>query len=265
MSELLGAALGSAVSGGLGLIGNAINYNYQKNLASQQNQYNIDMWKMQAEYNSPQAQMQRFQEAGLNPNLIYGQGNNGNMSQPPQMVTPEAPEVSKSMQEIGKAFNVENLRTIIANRKKVEEEAHQERLATKNMQDERAALHRLSFAYDYDLTSGRYIPASVGVIRETGLPPYELPTDIARMNKYLASVDPRMQSLASQRAYLSPQIWMANYEKEHYPISYWVGTAGKGAKAVGDITSVFNPSRYLMPLGEKTRGFITPSGRLLKY
>lgn len=30
-------------------------------------------WAMQNEYNSPRAQMQRFQEAGLNPHLIYGQ------------------------------------------------------------------------------------------------------------------------------------------------------------------------------------------------
>lgn len=30
-------------------------------------------WQMQNEYNSPAAQMQRFREAGLNPNLIYGQ------------------------------------------------------------------------------------------------------------------------------------------------------------------------------------------------
>jgi hypothetical protein len=35
-------------------------------------------WNLQNEYNSPQAQMKRFQEAGLNPNLIYGQGNSGN-------------------------------------------------------------------------------------------------------------------------------------------------------------------------------------------
>lgn len=31
-------------------------------------------WNMVNEYNSPQAQMQRFKDADLNPNLIYGQG-----------------------------------------------------------------------------------------------------------------------------------------------------------------------------------------------
>lgn len=36
----------------------------------------------QLEYNTPKNQMARFQEAGLNPNLIYGQGNPGNQSTP---------------------------------------------------------------------------------------------------------------------------------------------------------------------------------------
>ena len=36
------------------------------------------MWNMQNEYNKPINQMARFNEAGLNPNLIYGQGNAGN-------------------------------------------------------------------------------------------------------------------------------------------------------------------------------------------
>jgi len=34
----------------------------------------------QNEYNSPEAQMQRFRQAGLNPALIYSQGNAGNMA-----------------------------------------------------------------------------------------------------------------------------------------------------------------------------------------
>ena len=33
---------------------------------------NIEFWKMQNQYNTPAAQMQRLKDAGLNPNLIYG-------------------------------------------------------------------------------------------------------------------------------------------------------------------------------------------------
>lgn len=35
---------------------------------------NRENWRMQNEYNSPQQQMQRLKEAGLNPNLVYGNG-----------------------------------------------------------------------------------------------------------------------------------------------------------------------------------------------
>lgn len=34
----------------------------------------INFWRMQNIYNSPEEQMKRFQRAGLNPNLIYGNG-----------------------------------------------------------------------------------------------------------------------------------------------------------------------------------------------
>lgn len=43
-------------------------------LAQQQQNWNVDLWNMQNEYNTPAAQMQRYQGAGLNPNLIYGSG-----------------------------------------------------------------------------------------------------------------------------------------------------------------------------------------------
>lgn len=47
----------------------------QIKLKELENQFNLDVWNMQNEYNTPAAQMLRFQDAGLNPNLIYGQSN----------------------------------------------------------------------------------------------------------------------------------------------------------------------------------------------
>lgn len=41
----------------------------------QQRKDAMEDWMMQQEYNSPKNQMARFKEAGLNPNLIYGQTN----------------------------------------------------------------------------------------------------------------------------------------------------------------------------------------------
>lgn len=58
------------------------------NLKQLEYQQNVDMWNRQNEYNSPAAQMQRFASAGLNPNLIYQQGNPGNASSAPQFSAP---------------------------------------------------------------------------------------------------------------------------------------------------------------------------------
>lgn len=49
-----------------------------ENAAEAQNEAQIRFWNMQNEYNKPVNQMKRFEEAGLNPNLIYTQGNAGN-------------------------------------------------------------------------------------------------------------------------------------------------------------------------------------------
>jgi hypothetical protein len=48
------------------------------NLAKYQYSTDVDMWNKANDYNSPKSQMGRFKEAGLNPNLIYGQGTSGN-------------------------------------------------------------------------------------------------------------------------------------------------------------------------------------------
>lgn len=45
-------------------------------------QRSVEQWNAQNLYNSPEAQMARFKSAGLNPHLIYGQGNPGNASSP---------------------------------------------------------------------------------------------------------------------------------------------------------------------------------------
>ena len=58
-------------------------------LADTEWQRNLDMWNRQNQYNSPLAQMQRFKEGGLNPNLMYGQGSAGNATTMPRYQAPE--------------------------------------------------------------------------------------------------------------------------------------------------------------------------------
>lgn len=72
---------GSALLGALSGIGRGSRETRRnKELMKYQNSMNIDFWNMQNEYNKPLNQMKRFKEAGLNPALMYGQGNPGNAS-----------------------------------------------------------------------------------------------------------------------------------------------------------------------------------------
>lgn len=54
---------------------NEKNRQYNLQLAKMQNQWNVDQWNRENEYNSPAQQMARYKAAGLNPDLIYGQSN----------------------------------------------------------------------------------------------------------------------------------------------------------------------------------------------
>lgn len=64
----------SIVQAGAGILGNLFTGWMNKRATDRMN-----------EYNTPKNQMKRFKEAGLNPNLVYGQGNPGNQSQPQQV------------------------------------------------------------------------------------------------------------------------------------------------------------------------------------
>jgi hypothetical protein len=96
----------SLIAGGAGLLGSVINAGSQLGTNSSQLSYSREMydkqradaladWNMQNEYNSPAAQMARFKEAGLNPNLIYGQMSNSPVvrSSSPQSYNPTAPQI----------------------------------------------------------------------------------------------------------------------------------------------------------------------------
>lgn len=78
MTPLVAASLvgaGSSILGGLlGSISNSSTNAANMKLAKYQYEKNLEMWNLQNEYNSPVKQMERLKEAGLNPNLVYGNG-----------------------------------------------------------------------------------------------------------------------------------------------------------------------------------------------
>ena len=69
-------------------------YQYQSKLMDKQNQQQIDFWKMNNEYNAPFNQRARLEQAGLNPDLMYGGSGNMPQSQMPSAASPgSAPNV----------------------------------------------------------------------------------------------------------------------------------------------------------------------------
>lgn len=64
----------------------------QKQLQRNQNQWNLDMWNKQNEYNTPYNQRSLYEDAGLNPSYFMGQGNGTAGSvQSSTMSAPSAP------------------------------------------------------------------------------------------------------------------------------------------------------------------------------
>lgn len=72
-------------------------FKYNQTLAEEEYNRNIEQWQRENEYNLPANQMLRYQQAGLNPNLIYGQSNLS-VSSPtyrsPQYNAPNAPHIN---------------------------------------------------------------------------------------------------------------------------------------------------------------------------
>lgn len=97
--QAAGSTIGSGLIGGIKTaIGNALNkraqnrafaqskilqelqYKYNMALAQQAYDHQLDFWNVQNEYNTPANQRKRLEAAGLNPALMYGAGQGGNVA-----------------------------------------------------------------------------------------------------------------------------------------------------------------------------------------
>jgi len=109
MDPLTIAAIGSTVIGGAYSAFNDWRQNRQrKELAKYEFKQNQRAWELNNQYNTPLAQMQRFQAAGLNPALMYGQGTPGNSNSAPKYEAPEynaTAEPPRIMETIGQFQN----------------------------------------------------------------------------------------------------------------------------------------------------------------
>lgn len=117
--------ISALLGGAFDLIGTGINAHIQRDMQQQQNAFNLQMWNLQNEYNTPEAQMQRFQRAGLSPQLVYGNGSSGNAT--------SAPEIGSTIPAGAVASGLDKMLNTIAgvnNLRKQEEEIRQAKIAT---------------------------------------------------------------------------------------------------------------------------------------
>lgn len=227
-SNAFGSVASPILTGAMTLAGTALQAKYNREMAERQNQYNIDMWKMQADYNSPQAQMRRFQDAGLNPNLIYGQGNNGNMTSAPEQLAAQVPDVQGAASQIAKAFNVQNL---MLNAQKIREAKANAKVAEINAMrehDHYEADQQFGYDYDFDPSTGQFYYNPKADQRDFNGSPaanyYQLMhlSDNYTKNALLV---PRSTYLTRQAELLAPQIHMRNYDWNNYQKTFWLDKA----------------------------------------
>lgn len=258
------SALGSLVGGVFGMIGQSEKFRMDRYLQDRQNQFNLQMWNLQNEYNSPAAQMRRFEEAGLNPALMYGNASPGNAMSAPQMGTPEFPNISREMQELGQAFNIEGLKKTIAERKTAEAEARRATAIADDAESNNKALSSLSWQYHFDPNSGMFIfdggqapdstsgnwqakplPLDGRVGRMAEAKMMRMLSDNYRTNSLLL---PRYNLIGSQRYlneerknFLAPQIRMANFMAEPWRMNtnFWIGNVKNGVQTLGNLFSLF--------------------------
>ena len=74
MDPVTGQLVGQGLSLGSDLLNNVLFRKRQIADYKRIKQDNLEFWEMQNKYNSPEEQMNRLRQAGLNPNLVYGKG-----------------------------------------------------------------------------------------------------------------------------------------------------------------------------------------------
>lgn len=101
-----GALAGSAINAAAANRANRRTIAANKELAMMEFAHNREMFDLQNEYNNPTNVMSRLQEAGLNPNLIYGSGQAVQPSAPAPRYNRPVVEYRNQVPDIAQAVNI---------------------------------------------------------------------------------------------------------------------------------------------------------------
>lgn len=100
-----GALAAAAIAAGVGIWQAHKQNKENRKLAGYQHARNAELLDKQLAYNSPESQMKRYQDAGLNPHLVYGQGSPGNQNAPLQYPDIKPTDYQSLMSNVVPVFN----------------------------------------------------------------------------------------------------------------------------------------------------------------
>lgn len=169
--------------------------NAQKEAASLAYQRDVEMWNKSNSYNSPESQMERLTQAGLNPNLAYGSSSvAGNTS----TQTPNYQHVSPNYGGV-KAFQLPNMLAMLSQFQDIKMKSQQtDNLAEqKKVISSNAVMAKMREIAEGTLTKSQYGEVRVPVVRE-----------LKRTQLEAAREDLRKQQVENARKYKDFQ----NYE-----------------------------------------------------
>lgn len=101
--QAAGSLIGSALSNASTARQNKLSRKFSEHMYARQRGDNLADWAMQNEYNSPANQMKLFKDAGLNPNLLYGDGGGFTAASPVRSSDAPTPTFNSSRWDIGGA------------------------------------------------------------------------------------------------------------------------------------------------------------------
>lgn len=110
MDPATATVIAGAISGGSDIFSSWQNRKAQKQANIQNIWYNYLQQQDERAYNHPKAQMARLEEAGLNPNLIYGNGAGSLTSRTVSATPVQAPKVNYKFDALGALSMYQNLK-----------------------------------------------------------------------------------------------------------------------------------------------------------
>lgn len=150
----------------------------------------LEQWNREVEYNTPLNQMKRYQEAGLNPNLIYSQGNPGNSSV--TSPTYKAPHLSYAYRapRVKQAFDALQMLSAYQNAAALDSEIGLKR-AQEQAAHAQASDYAASAAFkakqqaktEYELELARKMEANALKIQEYQMNRYQYDSEVAKIHQ----------------------------------------------------------------------------------